>query len=87
MITHQLYVENIKCEGCVNSIKSALLKLRGVANVDVYKEEEKVCVSGIAIERQEIRDRLSAIGYPEKGNNSMGRKVKSLVSCAIGKVS
>ena len=87
MITHQLYVENIKCEGCVNSIKSALLKLIGVANVDVYKEEEKVCVLGIGIERKEIRDRLSAIGYPEKGNNNMGRKVKSLVSCAIGKVS
>ncbi|MBS1668405.1 MAG: heavy-metal-associated domain-containing protein [Bacteroidetes bacterium] len=87
MISHQLYVENIKCEGCVNSIKSNLLKVRGVTQVEVYKEEEKVCVSGIAIDRQEMADRLSAIGYPEKGNNSMGSKVKSLVSCAIGKVS
>jgi copper chaperone CopZ len=86
MTTYQINVENIKCEGCVNSIKSALLKIKGVNNIDVYKKEEKVCVSGIAIERQEIVDRLLAIGYPEKGNNSVMSKAKSFVSCTVGKL-
>jgi copper chaperone len=87
MTTFQIYVENIKCEGCVNRIKSALLKIKGVNNIDVFKKEEKVCVSGIAIERQEIVDKLQAIGYPEKGNNSMMSKAKSIVSCTVGKLS
>ena len=87
MITHQIFVENIKCSGCINSIKSVLLKIKGVSGVDIFKEEDKVCVSGIALEREQIIAKLAALGYPEKGNNSLISKAKSMVSCAVGKVS
>ena len=85
MTTHQIFVENIKRDGCVSMIKTALLKLKGVVNVDVYKEKELVCVSGVALERQEMTATLSELGYPEKGNNSFLSKAKTYLRCAVGK--
>ncbi|MGZ8556982.1 MAG: heavy-metal-associated domain-containing protein [Chitinophagaceae bacterium] len=87
MITHQIFVENIKCGGCVNSIKTALKKLKGVTAIEIIKEEDKVCVTGVAIEREEIVIKLAYLGYPEKGNNSLLSKAKSFVSCAAGNFS
>lgn len=84
MTTHQIFVENIKCEGCINSIKSALLKENGVSAVQVLLEEDKVCVSGIAIDKDMLVKKLSSLGYPEKGSNNLISKAKSFVSCAIG---
>ena len=84
MTTHQIFVENIICSGCMNSIKTALLKSKGVTAVEIYKEEDKVCVTGIAIDRERLVSQLSSLGYPEKGNNSLLSKAKSLVSCAVG---
>lgn len=85
MTTHQIFVENIKCDGCVSNIKSALQKIKGVVNVDVYKDKELVCVSGVALERQEMTAALSELGYPEKGNNSFFSKAKTYLRCAVGK--
>lgn len=85
MTTHQIFVENIKCGGCMNSIKTALLKLSGVTAVEIFKEEDKVCVSGIAVEKDTLIAKLSSLGYPEKGNNNFISKAKSYVSCAVGK--
>lgn len=84
MITHQIFVENIKCEGCMNSIKNALLKENGVSAVQVFLEEDKVCISGIAIDKDMLVKNLSSLGYPEKGSNNLISKAKSFVSCAIG---
>jgi copper chaperone CopZ len=85
MTTHKIFVENIKCGGCMNSIKIALLKLKGVTAVEINKEEERVSVSGVAIERNELAMKLAALGYPERGNNNLISKAKSFVSCAVGK--
>ena len=71
----------------MNSIKTALMKLNGVVNVDIFKEEDKVCVSAIAVERLSIVNKLASLGYTEKGNNSLLSKAKSFVSCAVGKIS
>lgn len=68
----------------MNSIKTALLKLSGVTAVEIFKDEDKVCVSGIAVEKETIVAKLSSLGYPEKGNNSFISKAKSFVSCAVG---
>jgi copper chaperone len=85
MTTYQIFVENIKCGGCMNSIKTALLKLSGVTAVEIYKDEDKVCVSGIAVEKDVVVAKLSSLGYPQKGNNNSISKAKSFVSCAVGK--
>lgn len=68
----------------MNSIKTALLKLSGVTAVEIYKDEDKVCVSGIAVEKDVVVAKLSSLGYPQKGNNNLLSKAKSYISCAVG---
>ena len=86
-MTETIYVENIRCGGCMKSIREALGRLPGVDEVVVSKEEEKLEVTGTAPDRVRIVDKLASMGYPEKGNNSILYKAKSLVSCAAGKLS
>ncbi len=85
MMIHNITVENIKCGGCVNSIKTALLKIDGVQNVSIDKETETVTIDGTT-EKTILVQALSKMGYPEKGNNDLLKKAKSYVSCAIGKM-
>lgn len=87
MTTHQLFVENLRCSGCVNSIQTALMKMKGVTAVEVTLAEDKVCVSGVNVEKEELVEKLAALGYPQKGSNSFMNKAKSMVSCAVGRVS
>lgn len=82
-----VFVENIRCGGCMKSIREALMKLPGVSGVEVNKEEEMVRITGNDLERESIIGKLASLGYPEKGNNSLLRKARSLVSCATGKLS
>lgn len=82
----QITVENIKCGGCMNSIQTALLKLGNVEKVTIDKETETISVLG-EISREQLIDKLSSLGYPEKGNNTLLRKAKSYVSCAMGRIS
>jgi copper chaperone CopZ len=82
----QFEVENIKCGGCMNSIKTALLKIEGVTEVNIDKEIDTVTVTG-AMNREDVVNKLNELGYPEKGNNTLIRKAKSYVNCAIGRMS
>ena len=83
---HTIEVENIKCGGCMNSIKTALMKIDGVSNVEIDKDKELITLDA-AVERELLTSTLSGLGYPEKGNNNMLHKAKSYVSCAIGNIS
>jgi copper chaperone len=78
-------VENIKCGGCMNSIKTALLKLEGVESVSIDQETDTIAVLGNP-SREVIVEKLNHLGYPEKGNNSLVKKAKSYVNCAIGRM-
>jgi copper chaperone CopZ len=80
----QIQVENIKCGGCMNSIKKSLLQLPGVEDINIELETEIITVRG-AVDRALLVDKLNGLGYPELGHNSALKKAKSLVSCAIGK--
>jgi copper chaperone CopZ len=82
----ELFVENIKCGGCMTSIKNSILALAGVSKVDIALEEEKITIVGSRLNRPAILKKLDFMGYPEKGNNSLFKEAKSYVSCAIGKV-
>ncbi|TKB96416.1 heavy-metal-associated domain-containing protein [Pedobacter cryotolerans] len=84
-MTHNIAVENIKCGGCINSIKTALMKINGVENVSIDKETETVTIDA-TVEKIILINALSKMGYPEKGNNDLLKKAKSYVSCAIGKI-
>ncbi len=73
---HKIKVENIKCSGCVNSIKSALLKINGVNAVEVDIENELITING-DVDSNLILNKLTNTGYPEKGNNDFLKKSKS----------
>jgi copper chaperone len=81
----QIQVENIKCGGCMNSIKTSILKIENVKEVNIDKETETVHVVGTSeVNRDAVVKQLAKMGYPEKGNNNILHKAKSYVSCAVG---
>ena len=84
-----LYIQNIKCGGCANTITKNLTTLEGIQNITVNVEESAVGFSYANDDQlNTIKDKLKVLGYPEDGTaNSLGSKAKSYVSCAIGKMS
>ncbi len=87
METLEIFVENIKCGGCVIGIQKALLEFKGVKSVEITLEEEKIQIQGKQLNRAAYIKKMDSMGYPEKGNNTLFKEAKSYVSCAIGKVS
>lgn len=83
MTSYLLNVENVKCMGCVNNIRENLLQMEGVVSVEADIKTQKVSVSGIAIDRDAIADKLSQLGYPEKGRNRFLDKAKTYISCKL----
>ncbi len=83
----EIFVENIKCGGCMSGIKTALLAFPGVKSVEITLEEEKIQIQGENLDRAAYVNKMDGMGYPEKGNNTFMKEAKSYVSCAIGKVS
>lgn len=86
----ELNVENIKCGGCANTITTKLKALEGVKEVIVDIEGGLVQIDGDEARRADYAQALVKMGYPEVGSvdglASTGAKVKSFVSCAIGRV-
>ena len=82
-----IWVENIKCGGCMTSIKSAIMKFTGVKSVEINLEEEKISIVGQGVKKEAILKKLTSLGYPEKGHNTILNQAKSYVSCAVGKMS
>ncbi len=87
MKTQEIFVENIKCGGCMTSIKQALEKIKGIAKVEIDLEKEKISLKGDKYKLREVIDSLNKMGYPQKGDNNLFKQAKSYVSCAIGKMS
>lgn len=81
-------IVNLKCGGCVNTVKKGLLSINGVNEVEVDLENSKVIVPTEDEEIiYQIKEKLSKMGYPEIGDvNTMLHKAKSFVSCASGKM-
>ena len=87
---HIIEVENIKCGGCANTIKSKLGKIEGVGNIEVDIEQGRVTLDAPDDSREQLLATLLANGYPEKGSvegvKAAKAKAKSFVSCAIGRM-
>ncbi len=83
-----VFIENLKCGGCAASIRKGLSTLPGVSNVEVDLEQHAVSYETAEEgSRHDIIQKLNALGYPEAGDNSLLKKGKSFVSCAIGRMS
>jgi copper chaperone len=81
----KIQVENLKCGGCKNSIEKALLEIVGVKKVEVSLEKNEVTVEG-EFNEQVVCEKLDHMGYSVVGHNSLLKKAKSYVSCAIGRM-
>jgi copper chaperone len=82
-----IYIENLKCSGCENAIRKALLQSPGVDSVSIEHEQEMVTITGADdLDRMHITAILRRLGYPERGTNNLMEKAKSYVSCAIGRM-
>jgi copper chaperone CopZ len=81
-------IVNLKCNGCVNTVKKGLLNLSGIDTVDVDLDNSKVTIPAESPELVHlVKDKLSKMGYPEIHEaNTMLHKAKSFVSCATGKI-
>jgi copper chaperone len=87
---YAIQVENIKCGGCANSIRTKLIG-RGVAlDVAVDIEQGLVDIDGDTASREQAIDILAGMGYPETGSveglKAAAAKAKSFVSCAVGRI-
>ena len=81
-------VENLKCGGCANTIKKGLISIDGIETVDIAIDTSEIAIhtDDEGIITSAIK-KLSSMGYPQVGDpNSMLKKAKSYVSCAVGKM-
>ena len=83
-----LYIQNLKCGGCISTIINRISALRHIKNVTI-----KLQYATITFEHrnkadiEEVRLILWHIGYPPFGEKyNLNKKAKSYVSCAIGRI-
>ncbi|RZS17518.1 hypothetical protein BHM03_00049672 [Ensete ventricosum] len=58
----EVRVRNLDCEGCSAKIRRALLKLKGVKEVDVDVESQKITVRGYAVHEKKVIKAIRSIG-------------------------
>ncbi|NRA93617.1 MAG: heavy-metal-associated domain-containing protein [Psychroserpens sp.] len=83
-----LNIQNLKCGGCANTIITRLEELDQVNLVTVDND-----ANSVSFEHEEnsaldaAKALLSKLGYPVEGEaNPIGKKAKSYVSCAVGRM-
>jgi copper chaperone CopZ len=83
-----LYIQNLKCGGCVSSIINRISALEHIKNVTIKLQFDTITFEyDNNADFEEVKHILSNIGYPPFGEkNSFGKKAKSYVSCAIGRI-
>ena len=83
-----VHIQNLKCDGCVNTITKKLNALDDVSEVSVEVEDNSVTFEYTEEHTLDlVKKALADIGYPEDGEaNSLTAKAKSYVSCAFGKI-
>jgi copper chaperone len=88
----QIVVENLKCNGCANTIRKELGAMSGISSVEVDKEASLITVEfNDAVALSSIKEKLTGLGYPEinslHGISKVAANAKSFVSCAVGRLS
>ncbi|WP_378182856.1 heavy-metal-associated domain-containing protein [Aquimarina sp. SS2-1] len=81
-------IQNLKCSGCESTIAKKLHSLKGVRDISVNTDDCTVSFSYDTDEGIEtVQKELTRLGYPlVNDTNNLGRKARSFVSCAIGRM-
>ena len=84
-----IQIQNLKCGGCANTIIIQLSKLDNVSDVKVNNVTNEVDFNyNFENDLELVKKKLSDLGYPIEGEaNSLPKKAKSFVSCAVGRMS
>jgi len=82
-----LEIQNLKCDGCANTIIKKLSSFDTLKDIHIDKETSTVSFDydneNILVEVKKV---LAGLGYPVVGDqNKITTKVKSYLSCAIGR--
>lgn len=87
-----IIVENLKCNGCANTIRKDVGHLPGVESVEI--DVDTACVTITHSDEAvapAVRTKLMHLGYPEidsvHGVSKLALNARSFVSCAVGKMS
>jgi copper chaperone len=67
MTTERFSVQNVKCAGCVQSVREGLGALPGVVSVEVEIAGGRVTVEGEGLARDVLAAKLRELGYPPLG--------------------
>lgn len=84
----EIYIQNLKCGGCVNSITKGIKNIEGVILLEINVEKSMVVVD-VSEESNfiKVEEKLKELGYPPLGkNNNIIAKTKSFISCASGRL-
>jgi len=84
-------VENVKCGGCANTLKTKLKNSFGKIEVDLEVMPRKITLEINDDQIEDLKVQLRGLGYPLSTDElstfqNVGAKAKSFVSCAIGKM-
>lgn len=80
-------VDNLKCGGCASTIRHRVQELPGVSGVWVDPEAGTVRYEHDGSSgHDQVTTLLQRLGYPEVGTGGTLEKVKSYVSCAMGRI-
>ena len=85
----EITIQNLKCGGCANTIINKVGALAFVVSLSVDVDKSLVSVKLTDSSKlDEVKKKLSDLGYPEENDvNNLGKKAKSFVSCAVGRMS
>lgn len=88
MKTETIKIENLKCQSCAKTISRELTWIGEVIDVNVSVDESTVRIDYVGKNRlrELFVDKLRKLGYPEKGTGTVNQRMRSYVSCAIGKI-
>ncbi len=87
LVIDKIFVENLKCGGCANTIQKKLNEMVGVVSVKANPEEDWVEVEHEDFtDLESIEAKLADLGYPKQGTGNLFQTAKSYVSCAIGRI-
>lgn len=87
MPSQTIHVDNLKCGGCASTIRHRVQELPGITGVWVDPDAGTVRFEhdGPSVQEQ-VLALLHRLGYPETGTGGTMEKVRSYVSCAIGRI-
>ena len=82
-----LFVDNIKCNGCVSYIKRKSSTIPGISNINVEIDTGKITFE---TKGKSTADRLikllDQMGYTQRGKSGRIAVAKSFVSCMLGRM-